>query len=72
MPPEHAFAACNDLFGGEFASEEGRGKHPRKRGIWHSVRRQNAPTSLTLREQVCAIAQGSSRDEIPLIHVPLG
>jgi len=35
-------------------------------------KRQNAPTSLTLHEQACAVAQRSSRDEISVLHVSLG
>ena len=32
-------------------------------------KRQNAPTSLTLHEQACAVAQRSSRDEISVLEV---
>ena len=34
--------------------------------------RRNAPTSLTLRDHVCVVAQWRSRDEILALHVPLG
>ena len=35
-------------------------------------RRRDAPTSLTLRDLICAVAQSRSRDEFQVIHDALG
>jgi hypothetical protein len=62
-------AASDDLFDGWFAYKKRSGEDVQKRRIGHGV---NAPTSLTLREQFCVIAQCRSRDEISVIHDSLG
>src|ERR1700687_5877328 len=71
-PTQHAAATSNDLLDGRFASQKAPGKHSHEGSIRHGRRRQNAPTSQTLREKICASAQWSSRDEFPALHVALG
>jgi hypothetical protein len=69
---EDLAGAGSELIGGGLASEERCSKHSDKRGVLHVGWQQNAPTSLTVREHICAIAQRCSRDEMRVIHVSLG
>jgi hypothetical protein len=43
-----------------------------KRGATHNCLQQSAPTSLALRDLLCAAAQRRSHDEFPVIHVAPG
>jgi hypothetical protein len=69
---QRAGAARHELFNGRLAGEKAPGQRSQQQRIWHGGGRQNAPTSLTLREHSCAVAQRRSRDEYLVLHVPLG
>ena len=52
-----AAPAGDDLFNGRLAGKKGSRQDAQKGWIRHRRRRRNAPTSLTLREHVCVVAQ---------------
>ena len=70
--PEDVTAASNDLLDRRFGSKKAAGEHSYKEWIGHGRQRQSTPTSHTLREPICAVAQGRSRDGFPALHVSLG
>src|SRR5260370_15729037 len=65
-------AAQDNLVCGRFAGKERSGDLAQEQRAAHGKWRCNAPTSPTLLEQACALAQLSSCDELPVIHIPLG
>ena len=71
-PAERAAGAGNHLLDSGFTGEKGSGQCTDKRPVRHGRRRRNAPTSLTLREPFCAWRSRRSRDEISVLHDPLG
>src|SRR5262249_23577322 len=64
--------ACDDLFDARLARQNGPRERVQKGRVGHRGKRRSAPTNLTLREPVCVLAQGRSRDEISVLHDPPG
>src|SRR5215472_695363 len=75
--PAPRFAQCSrephdNLVCRRFPGKERSGDLAQDQRAAHREWRRNAPTSPTLLEQACALAQLSSCDELPVIHIPLG
>jgi len=67
-PAESAAGAGHSLFDGGLTRKKRAGQRSQERRIGRLTKQRNAPTSLTLRELLCAAAQPSSRGESSVIH----
>ena len=67
-------SACtfNDLFNGRVARENGAGQCIHKRRIGRFAEQRNAPTSLTLREQICAARSDALAMDAQVFTIPWG